>query len=239
MRRLVLLVCLAGCATSPGQDPLRPQPEPEQARNPTLDPGLVRFHREGGQLVISGAAGAVDGADEQLVVTELRHDAPVVETAVTADRGFVVALDTTGATDVQLTPVVEGYVGFSTVFHVDANAQAIQASAGCLGGAVGLWSLGDVAEGDGTLAQPVHLVNGCDVPIALDAVALRIGASYTITVPSLPRTLAPMDEIEIPVAFTLPANEPRSGAPIYDFLELRTTPSEGAGFVLRVTRFGH
>lgn len=231
------LACACSAEEIPGGGTQRPQPEPELERFVAIDPALVRVERTATGLLVRGEPRAVTANDEQVVVTELRPGAPVSQVEVDADRSFAAALTTTGATQVQMTPVYEDTIGPSLIFAVDAAGGLTQLAPPCLSGASGVWQMGNVSDGTAALALDLYLVNQCDGPVTIDAFTTRLGTEFSVGPVSLPRTLAPRQNLQVPVQFTRAAGEPARGAPRYDFVDVSASPADaGRGFVVRVTR---
>lgn len=237
------LAVLGGCnaAESPpgdvGGGSQRPQPEPEHNRFLSIDPALVRLERTAEGLVVRGEPGAVDASDEQVVVTELRAGAPVVEVQVADDSSFTATLNGTGATQVQITPVFENVVGASLIFAIDAAGAVTRVAPPCLSGTSGLWQMGNVGAGPRTIDLDLRLENQCEGTVTVRGIALRAGTEFSADAIALPRAIEPSADLVIPMHFALASGESTRGAPRYDFLEIETDTAEaGRGFVLRVTR---
>ena len=244
MRRFPYLVLgfasLVGCAAEgAGQEPLKPQPEPEQGLYLAIEPDLVRFERTAEALIVTGLPGALETAGMQIVVTERRPLAPFVEVAGAADASFAATLQTTGATIVQLTPVLGDHVGTGLSFRVDPSGVATRLAASCLTGLSGMWQLGNVHEGPARLSETVRIINHCDHETTLEALSPRFGTELSVDAAELPVALSVGQEIQIPLRFELSAGELQSGPARYDFVEVKTLPAfpdSEIGFAVRVTR---
>ncbi len=244
MRFSALLLCLAAvgaCATLEGPDdgggdPLRPQPLPEPSRYPTLEPTRVHLQRNAEGLEVTGGAGAADGTDVRVVVTELRRGAPPFEVSVATDRSFSAQLATTGATDVQLSPVVDNAVGSSLVLHIDEAGVVTEVPAPCLTGSTGLVLLGPTARAATTADASVRLVNDCQAAVTVNALTVRDGRAFTLGVPALPVVLQPGAELSVHVDFAPASSEAPRAAAHYDVVDVVSTPVTGLGFVVRAPR---
>lgn len=244
LRRPYLALALAvlfGCAAEGVDDPLKPQPEPEQehGRYLAIEPGLVRFERTAEALVVTGQPGAVSTAGAQVVVTELRPLAPFVEHTSADDASFSATLQTSGATTVQLTPVLGDLVGVGLSYRVEPSGVATRLTASCLTGVSGMWQLGNLHEGPARLDESVRIINHCNHETTLESLSPRFGTELSLDSSALPAVLAIGQEIQIPVRFVLSPGEPRSGPARYDFVVPKTLPAFpdfDVGFAVRVTR---
>ena len=234
------LAALGACSTTESPDGpgtgLRPQPEPDNERYPTLEPARIHLERTATGLLVRGDAGAADGTDVQVVITEVRRGAPLQEVNVAADRSFSAQLTTTGATDVQLSAVVEDRAGTSLVLHVDDAGRVSTVPAPCLTGTTGLWQFGNVSSQGSAFDVTLDFQSYCDSPVTVNAIGLRVGTEFSLGSVSLPTTLQSESGLAIPVHFALTSGEPTTGPARYDFVDIDTTPPTGGGFVLRVTR---
>lgn len=243
--RSVCLAALLGCAAAEqggddddGDDaPLKPQPEPEHFVELGLNPDRIRFARSANRLTVTGDPGSVKTLGSQLVVTEVRPGAPVLEVPLADDGSFQAELTSTGATSVQVSPVRGNDVGSGAVFVIDEAGGATRSAPTCLLGTSGLWQVGTIFERPSTIESSLRLINQCDGAISIDRFALRTGTEFSLGGPTFPTTLAAGENLVVPVRFALLAGESPRGPARYDFVDIASTPGVGGGgFVLRVTR---
>lgn len=241
MRFSALLLCLAAvgaCATleEPGDgggDPLRPQPLPEPSRYPTLEPSLVHLQHTAAGLEVTGGAGAADGSDVRIVVTELRRGAPLLEVAVAEDLSFSVQLDAATATDVQLSPVAGAALGESLVLRIDQAGRVTELPAPCVSSTSGLWPVGYAESGSTPSESSLTLQNHCDVAVTVDALALRSGREFTLEQLALPVTVQPGAALTVNVQFVAATTSVGHATARYDVVDIETTPATGRALVLR------